>query len=442
MTQPYYTYRIHITHEDTVRIEKLDGDNNDRDQPSGAFKYGDKRKRRIQELHLAAHENKLTVLELQELGEELFEALFDGGLQRDFFNFHKEARRNQAFLRIELDVDEQHLPHIAALPWEFMHVPSKAGYSTFWLSTNPHLIFSRRGSRGDEPAPIQLAEDEPLRIALVVAAPNGLASVKYNPIWEELQNWATTNTGRVELLDIINPATPRTIDKMLEQKPHICHFIGHGRLKDEAQNDVRQIALVDTMLNDPLWLGAQEFSELFDRHQPGIVLLQACESATSSNSEAFVSVASHIVQQNIPVVVAMQYEVSNVTAQTFGIEFYERLGQGEPVDKAAQEGRRSIALGPSRYTTRDFATPVIFMRVKDGRLFLSPLSHKTDGQGIRKQIKIVPLAEQDEIRQDFLAKLERIQDALLEEQKRFNKGEVIYQDGCDLSINAVTLYLD
>ena len=39
------------------------------------------------------------------------------------------------------------------------------------------------------------------------------------------------------------------------------------------------------------------------------------------------------------------------------------------MDIAAQYGRRSIALGPTQYRKRDFATPVIFMRVQDGYLF-------------------------------------------------------------------------
>jgi CHAT domain len=437
MVQPYYTYRIRITNADSVQVEKIDAENRERNQPIGKFGYKAEAKRRIQELHKAAHENKLTGTEIQELGEKLFEALFDGGLQNDFSSFYAEALRNKAFLRIELDVDEEHLQQIAALPWEFMRIPGKKGYSTFWLGTNPHLIFSRRRSRGGEPEPIQLEEGEPLRIALAISAPNGLIPVKHGTILQELSNWAKKQIGRVELLDIINPATPRTIDQMLEQKPHIFHFIGHGRLKDEDQHDVRQIALVDSILNDPLWLGAQEFSELLDRHQPGIVILQACESATSSNSEAFVSVASYIVQQNIPVVVAMQYEVSNATAQTFALEFYKRIAQGEPVDKAAQEGRRSIALGPPRYTTREFATPVLFMRVKDGRLFLSSWIDDNDRQDTQKQLKIIPIASYRNDEQSFSSNLVKIRDILVTEQKRFIRGQVVYQDGCKPSIIAV-----
>lgn len=101
-------------------------------------------------------------------------------------------------------------------------------------------------------------------------------------------------------------------------------------------------------------------------------MLQACETGMLSASKAFAGAASKIVQMNIPVVVAMQYKVSNATASEFACEFYERLAKGEPVDVAAQKGRRIIGLN-TVYRKRDFATPIIFMGVEDGSLFKSPV---------------------------------------------------------------------
>ncbi|NER27940.1 MAG: NACHT domain-containing protein, partial [Symploca sp. SIO1C4] len=113
------------------------------------------------------------------------------------------------------------------------------------------------------------------------------------------------------------------------------------------------------------------FSEMFNQHRPSVVMLQACEGGTLSASQAFVGVASSIVEQNIPVVVAMQYEVNNSTASRFARRFYQQLAEDNPVDIAAQNGRRAIFNGPTQDRKRDFATPVIFMRVKDGYLFQS-----------------------------------------------------------------------
>jgi hypothetical protein len=88
----------------------------------------------------------------------------------------------------------------------------------------------------------------------------------------------------------------------LSKEPHIFHFIGHGRLVNGGSQEVGQIAFVDTEINEAMWVDADYFSELFNQHRPGIVMLQACEGGMLSTSQAFVGVASRIVQQNIPVV--------------------------------------------------------------------------------------------------------------------------------------------
>ncbi|NES21431.1 MAG: CHAT domain-containing protein [Symploca sp. SIO3E6] len=180
-------------------------------------------------------------------------------------------------------------------------------------------------------------------LILAIAAPTDLDSVVYQKVQEVLEKLAQSQSEQIELLPIVNPATPEAIDAVLEQQPHIFHFIGHGCLNNETGKEIGQIALVDDVFEEALWVDAGFFGGLFNRYRPGIVMLQACEGGMLSASQAFVGVASKIVQQNIPVVVAMQYEVSNITASCFAYRFYERLAQDDPVDLAAQNGRRAIA---------------------------------------------------------------------------------------------------
>jgi hypothetical protein len=314
------------------------------------------------------------------LGEILFDVLFDDGLRPDFVSFyHQVVQQEKQLLRVELDIDEQGMPDLAALPWEFLCLPARANLGTIWVGTVPDLIFSRRRSQWIPAQPIQLEQNEKLRIALVVSAPPGLPSVEYKPVQEALEKLASKQANRVELLPIVESANPEAIDTILSKEPHIFHFIGHGRLENERNQEIGQIAFVDPDFGEAMWVNADYFSELFNQHRPGIVMLQACEGATLSASQAFVGLASRVVQQNIPVVVAMQYEVSNATASRFSRRFYQQLAEDDPVDIAAQYGRRAIALGPTQYRKRDFATPVIFMRVQDGYLFSRPGS-KPDAQ--------------------------------------------------------------
>lgn len=371
MPKAYWTYRISVANYDRVQVQKWNDKNQSLGEPSGIFRYQDKLAEITPMLATARNNELKSPSQTRAIGEVLFEILFDDRLLQDFVNFyHLVVQQEKQLLRVELDIDEQGMPEIAALPWEFMCVPTRAKLGTIWLGTVPDLAFSRRRSQWIPATPIQLQKDEKLRIALAISAPQDpdLSSVAYEPVQEALEKLALELADRVELLPILKSANPETVDAVLAKKPHIFHFIGHGRLVNENNREIGQIAFVDPY-DGAMWVDADYFSELFNQHRPGVVMLQACERGSLSASQAFVGVASGVVQQNIPVVVAMQYIVTNITASQFSRQFYQKLAEGYPVDIAAQYGRREIALGPMQYRKRDFATPVIFMRVPNGYLF-------------------------------------------------------------------------
>jgi formylglycine-generating enzyme required for sulfatase activity len=368
MTKAYCTYRICVANYDRVQVKKFDSQHQPQGEPYGKFSY-EKLGEIKPLLQVVGNNDRKESNNTRAIGEGLFNILFDNVLRQDFVNFYYEVvQRDKQLLQVELEIDERGMSNVAALPWEFTCLPGSANLGEIWLGTDPNLVFTRRGAQWHPAPAIQLSLDEKLRIALAIAAPKNLDSVVYEKVQVTLEKLAINQSDRVELLPIVNPATPEAMDAVLEQQPHIFHFIGHGRLHDERGQEVGQIALVDDMFDEALWVDANFFGGLFNRHRPGVVMLQACEGGKLSASQAFVGVSSKIVQQNIPVVVAMQYEVSNFTASRFADCFYKRLAQDDPVGIAAQNGRRAIALN-TQYRKRDFATPVIFMRVQDGYLF-------------------------------------------------------------------------
>ncbi len=377
MNASYYTFRIRIRDKKHVEGEARDPKRGLRGESYGDFKYTASVAKKLQEPLAKASEGELTGPDIVELGDQLFNILFEGDVRNDFFKCYEDARQENALLRVELDIDVGRIPEIASIPWEFLHVPSVSGYPTEWLGTDPAIVFSRRWIQKQTPLSVRLGPQERLRIALAVANPEGLGPVKYQEILESIQE--LSQTAQIELLEPEIPATKESIDRLLQQRPHILHFIGHAQFLDEDAQEKGQIALVNAM-GRPDWVDADNFSTLFRRHQPGVVLLQACESGKLSSSQAFVGVASHVVQQSIPVVVAMQYQVKNMIARRFALEFYKRLADGEPVDKAAQEGRWKIAIGPQGYESRDFAIPVIFIHVSDVNIFERQLEGTTKGE--------------------------------------------------------------
>ncbi|MBK8987471.1 MAG: CHAT domain-containing protein [Chloroflexi bacterium] len=371
----YYTYRIRLNTDNFVRVEKRSPAGAVLGEPSGQFRYTGDLKATIDRLTQKAYANELKDDEpIKQLGEALFEALFDDVLRNDFVSLYNTAvHQESSLLRLELDINEALMPAVAALPWEFLRLPLKANLGTLWLGSAPDVIFSRRRQQWFMPRPIQLSANEKLRIALAVAAPADLGKVEYEKVVAGLKKLVESQPDKFDLLPVVTDADADKIDQLLAQNPHIFHFIGHGRLP-AGDHTEGQIALVDGIFGEAYWVDADFFSDLLNTHRPGVVVLQACEGGMLSASQAFVGVASRIVQQNIPVVVAMQYEVSNTTAVRFAVKFYQNLAEGYPVDWAAQNGRRAIALN-TQYKSRDFATPVLFMRVADGQLFTRPSSN-------------------------------------------------------------------
>ena len=307
--------------------------------------------------------------EVEALGEVLFNVLLNERLRFSFFDIHEKARKEGALLRLELDVNERIAPDLAALPWEFMRIPADAGVAPFWLATTPEMTFSRRRARWQIVDPIKLEVGEALRIALVVSAPTDQPRVEYKAVQEALKEMVDASGRRIDLLKPIGPdsvATPEAIDNILRQEPHIFHFIGHGDFPRQAEDQrAARIALQDGF-GAARWRSADDFADLFRRHVPGVVLLQSCEGAALSAWQAFTGTASQLVDQNVPIVIAMQYQVSNLTASRFAVAFYKQLAAGVAVDTAVQEGRRMISLGSYGYEQRDFATPVLFMRARQG----------------------------------------------------------------------------
>jgi hypothetical protein len=174
MTQKYYNIRIRIANADNVRLEIYDTNHNLLGEPGGSFTFKDKNRSRIIALRGIARKGEISASRVEELGGLLFNVLFDEGLRRDFLDVYQKAQNENAVLRVELDVDEHRLPEAAALPWEFMYLAPGKLSGPLWLAADPNMVFSRRRAPWRIPGPVRLETGEPLRIALVAAAPNDL----------------------------------------------------------------------------------------------------------------------------------------------------------------------------------------------------------------------------------------------------------------------------
>jgi hypothetical protein len=97
-----------------------------------------------------------------------------------------------------------------------------------------------------------------------------------------------------------------------------------------------------------------------------LAVLNACEGARSGRTDPFAGTAQSLVQQGIPAVLAMQFEITDEAAIVFSQVLYEAVSDGYPLDAATAEARKAVHAGPNPV---EWATPVLYLRTPDGRIF-------------------------------------------------------------------------
>ena len=296
---------------------------------------------------------------LKQFGRWLYELIFPTQIDKHFNVTEAAAGQIKQLVRIRLTIEPDVL---AQLPWEFVY-REEAGY---YLATNPSTVLSHyldlplaqgtvRGHQG------------PLHMLTIISNPKVLTEVDTDS-WERVVRTALIKplTEGILTLKTVPHATFENIrDALLEHPPDIVQFVGHGIYENGKGN----LALVDDA--GGAWvIDDERFAAIFAgvRDRLGLVCLATCESARSDSPKSFVGIAPRIVQRGVPAVVAMRYPVSMSTAAVFLEDFYKNLAARKPVDWAVQSARNAIAI-KGGLGNREFATPVLFMRAKDGSIF-------------------------------------------------------------------------
>jgi hypothetical protein len=297
---------------------------------------------------------------LRKFGIRLYEIIFPAQLDKHFNVTESAARERSRKVRIRLTIEPDAL---AQLPWEFLY-RSEGGY---FLGTNPGTILSHYL---DLPLPQDYVKgrEGPLHMLTIISNPSDQPQLNVNR-WEALVHDALSEPRDqgILLLKTVKQATFEKIrDALLTQPPDIVQFIGHGVYHDGKG----YLALVDSNTGSTWKVDDQRFADIFAGVQGrlGLVSLATCESARSDSPKSFLGIAPQIVQRRTPAIVAMRYPVLVKTAEIFVENFYKALAARYPVDWAVQSARNAIAIKMGLHN-REFATPVLFMRAKDGNIF-------------------------------------------------------------------------
>jgi TonB family protein len=294
----------------------------------------------------------------KDFGGKLFSAVFSGELIAQLRSSVEQSLNNDRGLRIRLRLTDA--PELADLPWEFLYDSAQ----NHFLTTSTETPLVRFLDLPQRIAPVRATL--PLRVLVVIASPKNLKRLDAEGEWERLQEaLADLLRGGHIVLERLPAATLDALRLRARGAPfHIFHFIGHGGFDIIAEDGVLQFEDEHGM-SHPV-RGELLGMQLHDHRSLRLAVLNACEGARSSRQDPFSGVAQSLLQQRVPAVIAMQFEISDAAAKVFAREFYCAIAEGNPVDAAVCESRKALF---NEEFGQEWATPVLYMRSHEGQLF-------------------------------------------------------------------------
>jgi hypothetical protein len=348
---------------------------------------------------LAVDEEALT-----QLGQKLFEALFQGPVKEVFVRSQGRLQDGQGLrLVFNTAASEQ---EVGALPWEFLYDPDQGPLT---MLDTPIVRYIQQSAN----AP-RLKTELPLKVLLTGAAPSGPPPIN---VERELKEVAAALAELVQQGRVQNTSEPHLtrgkLQQLLRQGFHIWHFAGHGGFKPDGKTGV--LAFEDTG-GSLEWVSAVELGILINRGVR-LIVLDACQSGTLQTAP-FRSLAPALIRAQIPAVIAMQFKVLDAAARAFAGEFYRALAEGFPIDASVTEGRRAVmgAVGLSR---ADWGIPVVYTRAADGKLFDLPAT-PTPPTSVRPTTTPTVSSADD----DRAAEIEVLREQIRFHQRRLNERQL------------------
>lgn len=166
-------------------------------------------------------------------------------------------------------------------------------------------------------------------ILLLAANPKGTASLRLQEEEREIkERLRLAGYGKAPINSTGATRTRDIQQAMLDFKPHIVHFTGHGAGKDGLafEDATGQLKLVDS----------EALANLFKLFSNRVecVVLNACYS----------EVQAEAISQYIDYVIGMSQAIGDRAAIEFAVGFYTALGSGESVEFAYELGCNAIQL--------------------------------------------------------------------------------------------------
>lgn len=309
----------------------------------------------------AWYEQRSGEYHLQQIGASLFEALFSGEIGKALAE--SLARIEGDSLRISLRL--HNAPELALIPWELMYSANQNGF--LLLSVKITLV---RYLALRLPEPEMLLVKPPLRILAVLSDPLNVTGLDIEAEWRALDTSfeRLKAKGLVSLERIVPPTLDNLRSRLMHDPIHVFHFVGHGAFYKEF--DEGSLVFEDASGKAVLVKSNSIGSLLLSQPSLRFVFLNACDSARSSTQDIFSGLASNLVRQGVPAVIAMQRPIYDSSATKLADAFYQALSLNYPLDAALDQARLALAAAGDP----EWSAPVLFSRSRDNLLLFVPPS--------------------------------------------------------------------
>jgi len=320
---------------------------------------------------------------LLDLGETLYNSLFQGTLGDSWTMARGIAQHQGEMLRLRLGLKGLQLPR---LPWEVLNGGDRDGNSPAHrpIATGTDVLFSRfqpsTGRMGSRLL-VPLEADQPVRILMVISAPGDQEQLELEREAANLQeelcrprnpSLESFMGALPELhLTMLNQPGREELTQAVEQGHfHVLHYAGHSNLGVDGGN----LYLVNPKTGLTEILSGDDLAGLLANNGIRMVVFNSCRGThTAVAAEAEVDIqernlAEALVSQGIPAVLAMAERIPDDVALTLTRLFYRNLRQGYPVDLSLSRARQGLI---SAYGSHQlyWALPVLYLHPEcDGYL--------------------------------------------------------------------------
>ncbi|MEH2036840.1 cell division protein HetF [Nostoc sp.] len=324
------------------------------------------------------------------LGQQFYNALFQGTLRDSWITAQGIAQNHQQVLRLRLGLKDTRL---ARLPWEVMHAGDRP------LATGPYVAFSRFQSGISGASPLRAPnmptpqEQGGVRVLMVIASPSDqvrldLQKQEAIKLQAELHR-QTSRLGEsrnrfpeIELTVLDQPGREELTQALEQGRFHVLHYSGHSNLGANGG----EIYLVSRRTGLTEILTGDDLAGLLVNNNIQMAVFNSCLGAytAASNPSGDTgerNLAESLVKRGIRSVLAMSERIPDEVALTLTQLFYRNLSQGYPVDLCVSRVRQGLI---SAYGSHQmyWALPILYLQPE----FDGFLSQETEVSASRESL--------------------------------------------------------